>query len=554
MKKKIFRGHLSFDKASLRMGVTGINMPPPSDFAKYKSSFDPPAKDYLQMGWMGNEPNFYAGITANDAIPKPEDYIEVPFRLISATTVGAGTWKATDFSNAELLKNSRNFLEGKGVYKDHETDVNNWVGVIKQVKWTESFTNSDGIQVPAGIDGILAIDTKVDIKLARGIMAGAIYSNSVTVEFEWVMSHEFNSEQDFFNSIGKMGSDGKMVRRVVTKILNFHETSLVWLGADPFAKAIDVNGSLKNIDVSNVLSYAKTKLGDDKVTFDEEADQKKTFYSNSKNYEINFGIDENVLSLAKDTGNNPAKPTNSNDMNKHLLILLNATVNKHGLQLAKKPEEMTDEEAVAVLQGLTPLSSTDKARLETLTQVENKALEFLKVSAPATTTVDMEQFLKDNTFVGNTALETLKSDEKFVADFKTAFEVKDGEDLAIKLTSVKADALAGVASLTSKQNEVVRLYEISVGKDKADPKVVEMYKKADSATIDGLLAQFTKNATDKFTATCKDCNSHNVSFQSTVGKATETETVSATKVMTNTDIYVEQSQSSMFSYVGEDKK
>lgn len=547
MKKKIFRGHLSFDKASLRMGATGINMPIPTDFKSYQSSFDPPAKNYLQFGWMGNEPNFYEGVSANDAVPKPEDYIEVPFRLISATTVGAGTWKATDFSNAELLKNSRGFLEGKGVYKDHETDVNNWVGIIKQVKWTESFTQSDGTLVPAGIDGLLAIDTKVDIKLARGIMAGAIYSNSVTVEFEWIMSHEFSSESDFFNSIGKMGADGKMVRRVVTKILNYHETSLVWLGADPFAKSINPDGSLKNIDISNVLSYAKSKLGEDKVTFETEPEEKKTFYTNSKNYEINFGIDENVLSLAKDTGKKTII-NNSKDMNKHLLMLLNATVNKHGLQLAKKPEEMTDDEAVAFLQGLTPLSATDTARLAKLSKVEGAAIAFLKTSDPTATTVDMEAFLKDNSFVKNTELQTLQEASKFVGDFKTAFEAKEGDKLETILSSAKENAAIGVQSLVAKQNEVVRLYELNVGKENADPKVIDMYKKADNATIDGLLKQFTKGVAEKFKATCKDCNSHNISLQSSALNTEEPATVSAHKVITNTDIYLEQSQSSMFGY------
>ena len=73
----------------------------------------------------------------------------------------------------------------------------------------------------------MAVDAKTNPKVARGVLMGSIFSNSVTVEFEWKMSHPFENEYEFLDKIGQYGADGKMIRRVVTKILNYHKSSLI---------------------------------------------------------------------------------------------------------------------------------------------------------------------------------------------------------------------------------------------------------------------------------------------------------------------------------------
>lgn len=549
MKKRIFTGALSFNAASLRMGASGINLPPPTDYETYLQSFDKPAKDYLQMGLFGNDANFYGNVTANDAIPKPEDYIKVPFRLLSATIVGAGTWKATDFSNAQLLMASKHLLEGKGVYKDHETDVNNWVGIVEAVKWSEGYVTDDGIKVPAGIDGILAIDTKVDIKLARGIMAGAIYSNSVTVEFEWAMSHDM-TDDEFFRNIGKFGADGKMIRRIVTKITNFHETSLVWLGADPFAKAIDPNGGLKHIDISGVVNFAKAKLGEDLTEFDQEPEERKKFYTNSKNFEINCGIDENVLSLAKNISKQQNNSENNNEkpMDKKVMAAFLLTFGKQ-LGITKGLEELTAEEVITEMGKLTYQSDEDKSKVQNFDLFQSKAVEFLKAGNPEVQSVDVANFLGEHTFIKSTEMDNLTANANLGRDFKDVFGVTEGSYTKEQLSDLKLNAENGIKSLNADREEAIRLYKIAVGEENVDEKVLETYKKADSEVVKGLLKQYTKGATGKFSASCKSCGSTDVSFQSSAVTEDEEPTpagVAEVSVVGAMDFYKEHAKSSMF--------
>lgn len=195
----------------------------------------------------------FASALRTETVPEnialnPDEIYLVPFRLISATIVGAGTWKATDFSKAGVLKASMPLLKNKPIYRDHMMYVDYWAGIVNEVVWTNPY--SQGVMdIPAGIDGLLALDTSTEENrnLAKGVNMGAVTSNSVTVEFEWEPSHEFEKEWMFYENIGSI-VDGRMVCRVVTKIIEYHETSLVGLGADPYAKKITSSGELTNID------------------------------------------------------------------------------------------------------------------------------------------------------------------------------------------------------------------------------------------------------------------------------------------------------------------
>lgn len=185
--------------------------------------------------------------------PKEENTLFVPFRLISATIIGAGTWKATDFTNEEVLRASVPLLVGKPVHSEHDQSANNWLGKVVETVWTPRFVQG-GIDIPAGIDGILAIDTTTQRgeDIAKGITMGAVVSNSVSIEFEWELSHTVETEDDLWDTlfyrIGEIAPDGKMYTRVVTRIVDYYESSIVSLGADPYAKKIDEQGNLTMID------------------------------------------------------------------------------------------------------------------------------------------------------------------------------------------------------------------------------------------------------------------------------------------------------------------
>jgi hypothetical protein len=224
------------------------------------------AKLLEQYGLFGGASNnmntFNPDINVNsDVVPKEEDFIRVPFRLLSSTVVATYSWRATDFGDELVLKKSMKKLIGKPVYIDHDTEsvVNN-VGVIESVKWTAAKKGENGEVIPAGIDGILKIDAKANPKVARGVLSSppSIGSFSVTVSFDWEPSHKFSDPYLFENALGTIVDD-KMVARKATVIHDYFEGSLVWLGADPYAKILDTEGKPLQIDRSSVFQNSKNE-------------------------------------------------------------------------------------------------------------------------------------------------------------------------------------------------------------------------------------------------------------------------------------------------------
>lgn len=188
--------------------------------------------------------------TPEQVATNPEDIYLVPFRLISATTVGSGTTQSTTFPE-DVLRQAVNKLVKKPVYIDHSYTVEDAIGTVENAVFTNSFIQ-EGVAVPAGIDGMLAINTGTSkgLDMAKLIEQGALCSNSVTVQFEWEPSIDVEDEWQFWENLGRT-IDGREVTRNVTNVLDFHETSIVTLGADPYAKKIDANGNLINIDLAN---------------------------------------------------------------------------------------------------------------------------------------------------------------------------------------------------------------------------------------------------------------------------------------------------------------
>lgn len=548
MIKKTYRHKMHFDKrelaGSVSLGAVGISMPTLSAEAleNYREGLTR-QRGSMNFGMLGNDPKYYADTRMSDITPKPEDFLEVPFRLISATIVGGGTWKATDFSNAAILKKSTPLLDGVPLYKDHETDLDNWVGLVNGVKWTNAFKDASGIDVPAGIDGLVAIDIKTNPKVARGVAAGAIYSNSVTVEFDWEMSHTFENEWDFLNKLGTIGSDGKMVRRIVTGIHNYHESSLVWLGADPFAKAIDPEGNLKNIDISSIYSYAKESFSKTAKITSDELDSIPVDVEKARNFGVNFALAENVLSLARrEKLSNNNNNQNNKDMKKFLAAFILAFGKNFDL---KEGDDLTEDQMLGFMKQLSftddksvVVSSEQKLALDSFSA---KALEVFKANEAHkdATTVDAVSFMTDHTFVPVSVLAELHGKETEVVTL-----AKTNTDLEAKVTSLTVDATVGKKFISMKQEEAIRLYRVAVGEESVVPSVVELFKKADSEAIDGLLKQYTKSATHKFTGKCTSCGSTDFDFQSSLSGEVDKAVPSVEPVDTDA-IYAKYSRGSM---------
>lgn len=166
--------------------------------------------------------------------PAEEDFIDVTYRALSASMLAD---RPVDFSNEPMLKRATKLLDGQTVFKDHQTSVDNWVGRVAATNWD---TETKGI--PPGINAVLRLDTIKDPMAVRGVLQGALHSASVTVSFEWKPSHpKLMEDNTFFQNLGEQ-VDGQTVRVIVTKIEKFWEISLVWQGADAFAKQIGEDG------------------------------------------------------------------------------------------------------------------------------------------------------------------------------------------------------------------------------------------------------------------------------------------------------------------------
>lgn len=439
----------------------------------------------------------YADVTQSGVAPKPEDFIAADFRLLTATTVGARSWKATDFSNEDVLRRSLKMLDRKPVFTNHDTQVENWAGIISEPRWQAAQQNGKvGAKVPAGINATLLIDTKMRPEIARGVLVGAINSNSVTVEFEWTPSHTFEREYDFLDRIGEMHSDGKMIRRVVTKITGYHETSLVWLGADPFAKMVGPDGQLVNVDKGHV-SYSNA------------TSEEKDSYKQKHRYHIASGYEPSVVRLALETRNNPATPTMKPEVVAAILAMLSIT----------EAEKVTPEDIAKLqLKAAGAAASADQGRFQkVIPMTADLGVDLTKLDEAG-----VAGFAAGHKIVTNARFAALSQAEIDLNAVKAIGDTKALKDEVTSLTAaneaLKATAAIGDEYVTNKRIAVTSLYKKSL-KDGTTPdaSVVELIGKADSKALDGLFKQYSGTAVEKFAPTCTKCgDGAHVEFRSSI--------------------------------------
>lgn len=228
-------------------------------------SWNKASKDSVQsLGLFGSDIDYntyYPDLKPEDLVPKDNEFIEPMFRLLSATIVSKNYYP-TDFSLPGVLKASMNLMLGQTVNCDHATDIGNAIGSVSKVVWQEAYKDGD-ILIPAGINGILKIDGKSNPRIARGILMEppSIHSNSVTVQFKWEKSHPDLSDDEFYDKIGTYDDKGELIRRMVTEIVRYTETSLVSHGADVYAQKIGEDGKIVNPKYANRVwnSYSEVK-------------------------------------------------------------------------------------------------------------------------------------------------------------------------------------------------------------------------------------------------------------------------------------------------------
>ncbi|MCD4828814.1 MAG: hypothetical protein K8R90_05215 [Candidatus Cloacimonetes bacterium] len=165
-------------------------------------------------------------------------YIEIPFRALSAAHIDG---YCIDFSRPGVLEAAVEMFNDIPVYPDHYHSVDRWVGKTAAPHWSEASGD-----VPAGIDLDVRVYDGADLtgemfdrqnKLIVGLREGVIRACSASVLFEWERSHPDLTGDAFWDMLGHEVDD-EIVRFVVTKIVKVGELSLVWEGADPYARRL----------------------------------------------------------------------------------------------------------------------------------------------------------------------------------------------------------------------------------------------------------------------------------------------------------------------------
>lgn len=487
--KNLYRTEFSFSKAEaagdshvLNIGAAGFNYKPAlalnqSDLKTFR--------DTLALDYGFIDPN----LNSSDIVPKPEDFMPFEFRLLSATVVAPYTWRATEFPEA-VLKASTKKLENKPVFTSHYTSVDNVIGQVKNPVWSKKSTEQ-GKTIPAGIDGVLMIDTKIAPRVARNLLTGNLFSNSVTVVFDWKPSHSFESDYEFRESIGTLHKDGEMVRRIATVVHGYRESSVVFLGADPYAKLRSKdNGTLVQIDHEDTYN----------VSFSKEATEVQNDYEKGKNYFISCGFSNDVLSLAQSHDFNPFKKgKNKPKMNESVY---KALLNLMGLPANTAPDTLTE----ANLSNLTKLTEG-----QSVVKLTGSGDVFVKDGEGVFTALSSEKLTKevvkdfDNSFV---AKSELSAKETEIETLK-----KDKETLETKVTTLEPLAAAGEIYHKAKKEQVVSLYK-AANMGKTDTAVLGLFEKATPTELDGLLKQYVTDAAElTFKGKCGACGSADFTFQ-----------------------------------------
>lgn len=408
-------------------------------------------------------------------IPKQGDFMLFPFRQLSATIVGAGTYKATDFSKDNVLKRSTPLLMGRPAYLNHMQIVGKEVGTIGDPEWSGGYKNSKGEPVPAGIEAPFVIDSVLEPELCRKMSSpiSPIDSCSVTVIFEWEASHEFERDGDFYWHLGET-IDDEMVRRIATKIIAYEESSLVWLGADPFAKMLDDKGQVINIDKAG--AFAKHKLADnpDQAKYDPER----------KFYVFDCLDSEKFLHLSKSIAKFiEPKTENVINMNEELLAFLAA---KFGCTV----EELKT-------------GKFDKAKAEKFTIVAADSFAKMKTSEDFEKEVQAKAAAETKITTLTSEVETLKAD-------KTKLE---GEK-----ASLAPMATVGTNVLTAAKDEAKRIYGI-FSKGKPDATITaEIEGETDFTKLEKKIEMWGGKAVSEFGGSCAKCGHKEIKFRNSVPK------------------------------------
>lgn len=393
---------------------------------KFYEWHKPTAESIQQLGLFGGNINYntyYPELKEEDLKPKDDEFIEPIFRLLSATIVSKN-WMPTDFGQGNVLKNSISLMLGQTVNCDHETDIGNAIGAVSKVMWQEAY-KAGNIYVPAGMNGVLKIDGKANPRIARGILMDppAIHSNSVTVQFAWDKSHPEMDDSEFWDKIGTYDSKGNMVRRMVTGIVRYLETSLVSHGADAYAQKVGSDGKIINPGFANRTWNSFSEYQNDA--------SKIYYFSDLKELVEEDNTQANIINNS---------PNNNLTMNQELKEFLEKLFGENMLQLSEG-QEVSTELALQLVKS----TISDVASLKA--QISTKDTEISSLKATVATKDTEIANLNEMATVGKNHIASLR--ESTIAAYKKVAGDKVDDTIVTMLQS----ETTGLQTLVSLKND-----------------------------------------------------------------------------------------------------
>lgn len=400
---------------------------------------------------------YYPEVKAEDLNPQDAEFVYPVFRLLSSIVIYP-TRLAIDFTEGDVLKNSMPLLKGQSLYVDHEMTTGNVMGSIMDVFWQEAYV-TDGVKVPAGINGLLMIDGKSNPRIARAVMMNppSIHSSSVQIKFAWKPSHKFKDEQEFMAKLGTYDSKGVLIRKVVEEVLRYAENSLVPHGMDPFAKKLN-NGKI-------VLAKSAGKVYS--MQFSEAELERNPYmavtttpdHSIYQQAQMNFS---EIIDTTPINNIDTERQLNEKIMFEEMLTALGFTT-----------EQFADSEA---------LTAHIKTQLESLAASKTEIESLTEIVA------------------------SLKEEEKLLGDQITEIKGK----LADAQTLIDG-------SINTVREDAKKFYSLLKG-DKADTAILTSLETMDAAAVAAFKADYETQYNEAVPLTCGDCHSKNISRKSSSGE------------------------------------
>ena len=175
-------------------------------------------------------------------------------------------------------------------------------------------------------------------------------------------------ESEFYQKLGTYDSKGEMVRRIVTEVVRYMETSLVSHGADSFAQKIGSDGKIINPTFAKRTWSSYEEYRDDK--------SKQYFFTDYKSDFSSFQEKDDTQGSFNDNqeGDEKSKTNNKENMNKELLKFLESLFGKDMLTLGEG-QEMSQEAAVSLIQNLVSSRNELQTSVDNLTTEKNSLTE-----------------------------------------------------------------------------------------------------------------------------------------------------------------------------------